>query len=138
MFCGSAREGFLTPALSPISHPFISNFPLEFVPELQMMIAHNVFFSLFDNSPEAVQNLIGDCHRYLASLPGIVFFAAGSCSDVARSVNDRDYDVAAHIVFQDRTALDAYATAPKHLEFIEKHRPNWRNIRVFDSCVTPA
>jgi len=30
--------------------------------------------------------------------------------------------VALHVVFQDRAALDAYMTAPKHIELIEKHQ----------------
>ena len=103
-----------------------------------MMIAHNVYFTLHDNSPAAVQAMIEDCHRYLASLPGIVFYAAGTCSDVERSSSDRDYDAALHVVFQDRAALDAYLTAPKHVEFMDKHGDNWKDVRVFDSCVSGA
>ena len=101
-----------------------------------MMLAHNVYFILNDNSPAAVQAMIDDCHVYLARLPGIVFYAAGTCSDVDRSISDRAYDVALHVVFQDRAALDAYLTAPKHIEFIEKHQSNWKDLRAFDSEVT--
>ena len=103
-----------------------------------MMIAHNVYFTLGDNSPAAVQAMIEDCHRYLAGLPGIVFYASGTCSDVDRSSSDRDYDVALHVVFQDRATLDAYITAPKHVAFMEKHEANWKDVRVFDSCVSRA
>ena len=103
-----------------------------------MMLAHNVYFTLHNNSPAAVQAMIEDCHRYLAPLPGIVFYAAGTCSDVDRSSSDADYDVALHVVFQDRAALDAYMTAPKHVEFIEKHQANWKDVRAFDSCVSGA
>lgn len=102
------------------------------------MIAHNVYFSLKDNSPEKVQQLVADCHKYLAPLPGMVFYAAGTCSDMDRPVNDRDYDVALHCVFKDRAALDAYLAAPKHLEFVEKHKDNWTKVRVFDSLVSGA
>ncbi len=100
------------------------------------MIAHNVYFSLKDNSPEKVQQLVADCHKYLAPLPGMVFYAAGTCSDLDRPVNDRDYDVALHCVFKDRAALDAYLVAPKHQEFVEKHQENWSKVRVFDSLVS--
>ena len=103
-----------------------------------MMIAHSVYFTLNDNDPAAVRAMIEDCHRDLALLPGIVFYASGTCSDVDRPVSDTDYDVALHVVLEDRAALDAYMTAPKHNEFIEKHKPNWKNIRVFDSCVSGA
>jgi len=100
------------------------------------MIAHNVYFSLKDKSAEKVQQLVEDCHKYLAPLPGMVFYAAGTCSDMNRPVNDRDYDVALHCVFKDRAALEAYLAAPKHLEFVAKHKGNWAKVRVFDSMVT--
>jgi len=100
------------------------------------MIAHNVYFSLKDNSPEKVQQLVQECHQYLAPLPGMVFYAAGTCSDMDRPVNDRDYDVALHCVFKDRAALEAYLAAPKHLEFVARHKDNWKQVRVFDSVVS--
>jgi hypothetical protein len=100
-----------------------------------MMFAHNVYFLLNDNSPAAIEAMVEDCHRCLPHFPGIVFYAAGTCSDVDRSVSDREYDVALHVVFQDRASLDAYMTAPKHVAFIEKHQSNWKDLRVFDSCV---
>ena len=34
------------------------------------MLAHNVFFSLNDASPSAIQALVNDCHKYLADHPG--------------------------------------------------------------------
>lgn len=102
------------------------------------MIAHSVYFSLHDNDAAAVAAMVNDCHTYLAHLPGVVFYAAGTCSDVARPVSDRDYDVALHVILEDRAALDAYSVAPRHLEFIEKHRSNWKALRVFDSCVAAA
>ena len=102
------------------------------------MIAHSVYFTLNDSSPAAVRAMVEDSHHCLSPLPGIVFYAAGTCSDVDRSASDTDYDVALHVVFEDRAALDAYMTAPKHIEFIEKHQSNWKNLRVFDSCVSSA
>ena len=100
------------------------------------MIAHNVYFTLHDNSPAAVQALIEDCHRYLAPMPGIVFYAAGTPLDAEPAASDRGYDVALHVVFQDRAALDAYMTAPRHVELIEKHESNWKDVQAFDSCVS--
>ena len=68
------------------------------------MIAHNVYFTLHDNSSAAVQAMIDDCHRYLAPMPGIVFYAAGTPLDADSASSDRGYDVALHVVFQDRAA----------------------------------
>ncbi len=100
------------------------------------MLAHNVFFSLEDTSPAAVLALVADCHKYLAGHPGTVFYAAGTLSSVDRPVSDRDYDVALHVVFTDRAALDAYAVAPAHQEFIARNKANWKRVRVFDSDVS--
>jgi hypothetical protein len=100
------------------------------------MIAHNVYFVLQDNSEAAIQAMVADCHAYLSKLPGMLFYAAGTCSDVKRSSSDRDYDVALHAVFQDRPGLDAYLTSTKHVAFMKKHGENWKKVRVFDSVVS--
>lgn len=99
------------------------------------MFAHNVFFSLNDGGPSAIQALVSDCHKYLSDHPGVVFYAAGTVSDIDRPVSDRDYDVALHVVFTDRAAHDAYQAAPAHQEFIARNKENWKKVRVFDSDV---
>lgn len=101
------------------------------------MLAHNVFFSLNDNSPADKQELIDDCHKLLAPIPGILFYAAGRLADdLDRDVNDREFDVALHVVFQDRAAHDAYSVHDSHQEFVQKHIANWKNVRVFDSYIS--
>ncbi len=102
------------------------------------MLAHNVFFSLNDASQSAIEALVNDCHRYLSDHPGVVFYAAGTLSDIDRPVSDRDYDVALHVVFSDRPTHDAYQAAPAHQEFIARNKGNWRKVRVFDSDVGAA
>lgn len=103
---------------------------------VEPMLAHNVFFSLKDRSAEAIGKLVADCHKYLNVQAGIVFFAAGElASGLDRDVNDRDFDVALHIVFVDREAHDAYQDDPDHNTFIETNQANWAKVRVFDSQV---
>lgn len=97
------------------------------------LLVHNVFFALKDKSPPAIQSLIAACHKYLTNHPGTVFYAAGACSDLSRPVNDRDYDVALHVIFRDRAAHDAYQTADRHQQFIQEQKENWAKVRVFDS-----
>jgi len=100
------------------------------------MIAHNVYFSLKDNSPEARKKLVDACKKYLTKHPGEVFFAAGTLAeDLKRPVNDRDFDVALHIVFQDQASHDKYQDDKRHKEFIEENKDNWKKVRVFDSVV---
>jgi hypothetical protein len=103
------------------------------------MIVHDVYFSLKDNSPEAKKKLVAACKKYLTDHPGTVFFAAGTLAEgLERPVNDRDFDVALHIVFKNKAAHDQYADAERHKKFIEENRDNWKKVRVFDSAVEPG
>ena len=62
-----------------------------------MMVSHDVYFSLTDNSPKAQQVLVDLCKKHLSKHPGEVFFAVGPLADdLKREVNDRDFDVALH------------------------------------------
>ena len=98
------------------------------------MLVHNVYFTLEDASPSQIDRLVADCQKYLKDHPGVVFFAAGTVgNEFARPVNDRMYHVALHVVFQDKASHDLYQVEPRHLAFIEENKPNWRNVRVFDS-----
>lgn len=100
----------------------------------ERMLAHDVYFSLKDNSPEAKAKLVAACKKYLAGHPGTVWFAAGSLAeDFQREVNDRDFDVALCLVFKDKAAHDAYQKHERHLKFIEENKDNWKKVRVFDS-----
>jgi hypothetical protein len=103
----------------------------------EKMVAHMVYFSLKDNSPDAKQKLVEACRKYLSKHPGEVFFAAGTLAeDLKREVNDRDFDVSLNIVFKDRAAHDTYQDAKRHLQFIEENKENWKKVRVFDSYVS--
>ena len=102
-----------------------------------MQLAHNVYFTLYDDSDAAVDALVAACHKYLKDHPGVVFFAAGKVAmDLSRPVNDRMFHVALHVVFADKAAHDAYQTVPMHVQFIEENKSGWRQVRVFDSYVT--
>ena len=100
------------------------------------MLAHNVFFSLKDDSNEPKQALVAGCKKYLSQHPGTAFFAAGVLADkMDRPVNDRDFDVALHVVFETMAAHDAYQQAADHLKFIDEFKGNWEKVRVFDALV---
>jgi len=102
----------------------------------QKLLVHNVYFLLHDRSSTAIDSLVAACKKYLDGHPGVVFFAAGTCSDLSREVNDRNYDVALHVIFDGRASHDVYQTAPRHLQFIAENKTNWAKVRVFDSdCV---
>lgn len=98
------------------------------------MLAHNVYFTLKDRSQARIDELVLACNAYLTGHPGTTFFFAGILEpDLARPVNDRGFDVALVIVFEDRAAHDVYQTAPRHDQFIAEQKDNWEQVRVFDA-----
>lgn len=102
------------------------------------MLAHVVYFSLHEPTAENCQKVLAACHKYLTNHPGTVFYSAGTCSSYDRPVNDRDYDISLHVVFNNRASHDAYQAAPRHHQFIEQCKPLWKQVRVFDSDVTSS
>jgi len=99
-------------------------------------LAHDVYFTLKDASPQATAALVAACRKYLAGHDGAVFFATGTrASELARDVNDRGYDVSLHVYFKDMAAHDAYQEHPRHKQFIAENNANWKTVRVFDSWV---
>src|SRR5262249_53333900 len=103
---------------------------------VEPMIGHMVYFTLNDNAPAKVQALVSACDKYLSKHPGEGFYAAGPLAkEVNRDVNDRDWDVALHLVFKTKADHDKYQDAPRHKQFIEENRANWKKVRVFDSLI---
>ncbi len=104
----------------------------------ERMLAHDVCFSLKDNSPQAKEKLIAACKKYLTGHPGTVRFAVGPIADeMKRDVNDRDFDVALHLVFKNKEAYDQYEKSERHLKFKEEAQDNRKKVRVFDSYLEP-
>lgn len=105
-------------------------------PEQGRMLSHAVYFTLRDRSDAAKARLAAACEKYLKNHPGVVFFAAGTLAqELARDVNDREFDVALHVVFKTRADHDRYQTHPDHKKFIAENQANWARVRVFDSYV---
>lgn len=99
-------------------------------------LSHSVFFTLKDKSPAARERLVAACRKYLKPHPGVVFFSAGTIAEeLKRDVNDRDFDVALHIVFDSRASHDRYQEAALHKQFIEENQASWLKVRVFDSVL---
>lgn len=97
-------------------------------------LAHMVYFTLSDSSNAARQALIDSCHKYLASHPGAVYFGVGArAEEFDRPVNDREFDVALHVVFESKEAHDTYQVSPRHKEFLEANKASWKAVRVYDS-----
>ena len=92
-----------------------------------------------DFSEAAKDRLVAACHKYLSGHKGTVFYSAGTLEpDLDRPVNDHKFDVSLYVIFADRAAHDAYQQDPRHSQFVEENKANWKEVRVFDSNVTTA
>lgn len=97
------------------------------------MLSHAVYFTLKEPTGESIARLVAACRRDLTDHPGTRAFSVGTRAGTARDVNDRDWDVALHLVFEDRAAHDRYQEAPRHRRFIEENSASWARVRVFDA-----
>jgi hypothetical protein len=101
--------------------------------------AHHVFFTLNDASPAARERLVRDCYEYLKGHDGVVALSAGTRAEGCdRDVNDLAFHVSLHMEFRDQASHDAYQTAPRHMEFVQRNQPNWKTVRVFDSTLAES
>ena len=101
------------------------------------MLGHMVYFTLKDRSQTSIDNMVADCRHFLSGHPGTTFFAVGTLvPDLTRPLNQTDFDVALQVVFADRKSHDDYQVHPRHVQFIEKNKPNWDRVRVFDANVS--
>ena len=97
-------------------------------------IGHIVFFTLHD--PAKAADMVAACDKYLSGHPGTVHYSAGVLArEFDREVNDRDWDVALHLVFATRADHDRYQAAAIHQQFIDENKAGWKRVRVFDSHI---
>ena len=103
------------------------------------MLAHAVYFTLFDPSPRNLAAAVAACRELLAGHEGMLYFSAGTRgAEFARPVNDRDFDVALLTIFADKDAHDRYQTHPRHVAFVETNKALWKQVRVFDAWMEAA
>lgn len=84
---------------------------------------HSTYFKLNEGSASNTRaNYMNACHEYLSASKGMMSFWVGElAADMARSVNDRDFDVAMHQVFQNRQMFDLYnGQDPRHDQFVSE------------------
>ena len=84
------------------------------------MFSHVVIFWTQTDVPNATEQLLAGAEKYLKPCPGVLHYHCGRMADSHRDVVDQSYQVALNLVFEDRTAQDAYQTHPLHVEFVEK------------------
>jgi quinol monooxygenase YgiN len=100
-------------------------------------LSHSVIFTLKDQSATSRQAFVAICDKYLTSHKGAVSYACGTIAeDVKEPVSDREFDVALHVVFEDKGALAAYLKSERHDQFVAAIKDKVAKVRVFDSYLS--
>jgi hypothetical protein len=97
-------------------------------------LAHSVIFTLKDQSAKSREGFVAICDKYLTSHKGVVSYTCGTIAeDVKEAVSDREFDVALHVVFEEKAALADYLKSKRHDEFVAAIKGLVAKVRVFDS-----
>lgn len=101
-------------------------------------LAHMVFFALKDRSKPAREALVASCNKYLSGIEGAVSFSVGTIAEDVEEpgVSVRDFDVALHLVFENKAAEQKYLVHPLHQKFVEENKATFSHVRVFDSYLS--
>ena len=99
-------------------------------------MGHVVYFTLKDPSAANIDKMLSACRKYLSNHDGTVFFAVGTrAAAYTREVNDQEFHVSLHLVFENSAAQDNYQEHPEHTKFITECKDMWAKVRVFDDFV---
>ena len=123
----------------------VASFALEAVARLagaaEPQLAHMVFFALKDHSKESREKFIASCEKYLSEHEGTVYFSVGTIAedkDVEEPVSVKDFDVALHVVFENKAAKAKYLASERHKQFVNENRESFAGVRIFDSFLKPS
>lgn len=98
------------------------------------MILHSVFFYFNETAPGgAAESMQADILEKLSGIATVREILAGPPQGIDRDVVDNDYNMSLHAKFDDLEALSAYQSDPVHVAFVEKYKPYFEKIRVFDT-----
>ena len=130
--------------LSLASFALVASFALDaaarLVERAEPQLAHMVFFALKDHSKESRERFIASCDKYLSDHEGTVYYSVGSIAedkDVEEPVSVKDFDVALHVVFENKAAKARYLASDRHKKFVDENRESFAGVRVFDSFLKP-
>lgn len=94
------------------------------------LISHVVFIEVHDKAD--IPELLADSDAALASIPGVVSYAAGEHIDTGRPTVLHDYDLGLYIGFDSEEDYAVYVSHPAHVEFVARWRPRLKALRVYD------
>ncbi len=99
------------------------------------LIGHIVFVTM--NDPARTGAIRVDADRMLGTIPTVSTYASGSHLDTGRASVLNDYHLAIYLGFESEEDLAAYVEHPRHIEFVERWKPEMESIRVHDMLDLP-
>ena len=93
-------------------------------------INHVVLFQL--THPEDAAELQQDCLELLKPIPEVSYYACGPHVDIGRTTIEDDYTLGLIVSFEDRAKYDAYLKAPGHVSLVEKWKPRFAGLTIYD------
>src|SRR5262245_55026807 len=99
-------------------------------PPRPAVINHVVLFKL--KNPGDADELIGDCDRMLAKIPGIVSYYAGRRLEMGRPRAETNFDVGFYVGFTTQEEYTAYLSHPDHVAAVTKWNSRCESIRIQD------
>lgn len=107
----------------------------RFAAKADPQLAHMVFFTLKDHGKESRDAFIASCEKLLTNHEGTVYFSVGTLAEDVEEpgVSVKDFDVALHVVFENKAAKEKYLVHARHKQFVEDNLPAFDKVRVFDS-----
>ncbi len=76
--------------------------------------------------------LLLDCNRLLPGIKHVDSYWCGKHFDIGRAGVDQDYDIALCVGFQTQTGYEKYLADPAHIELVDKWKPHFESIRIYD------
>ena len=100
----------------------------------QPRYVHAVFFTFKEGTPpNEMDALVKDSIEQLSKIPSVRKIDSGPRDTQAvRGVNVTDFDIGLVVYFDDKAGYDLYEDHPIHVDYVQKHRENWSQVRVFD------
>jgi len=99
-------------------------------------LLHSVYFYFKDDAdPAEIENQRNSILNDLSRISGADQIWAGAPAGIERDVVDNNYAMSLHIILKDKNSLAAYQADPVHQEFVQRFKPNWKSIKVFDTNV---
>lgn len=101
-----------------------------------MPILHSVFFYFKpDVSATDIETQRQAILNDLSKIEAVDQIWAGGPEGIERDVVDNTYGTSLHMVVADRDALQRYQSDPIHVEFLNRFKPLWTGIKVYDTRV---